>query len=157
MILVADNLQITRQTVADAIQHQKPERLQALVQAMEAAGADAIDLNTGPLGRDAARKMTFCVETVQAATDLPILIDTANPLAMKAGLEANRKVAVINGISLEPQKLEAILPLAVEYDVDMIGYLLDATVRCRRTRTTAWPSPWNFFSVVFLPVYGRIN
>ncbi len=125
MILVADNLQITRPTVADAIQHQNPDTLQALVQAMEAAGAEAIDLNTGPLGRDAARRMTFCVETVQAVTDLPLLIDTANPLAMQAGLEANRKVAVINGISLEPQKLEAILPLAVEYDVDIIGYLLD--------------------------------
>ena len=125
MILVADNLQITRPTVADAIQHQNPDVLQALVRAMEAAGAQAIDLNTGPLSRDAARQMTFCVETVQAVTDLPILIDTANPLAMKAGLEANRKIAVINGISLEPQKLEAILPLAVEYNVDIIGYLLD--------------------------------
>jgi 5-methyltetrahydrofolate corrinoid/iron sulfur protein methyltransferase len=53
------------------------------------------------------------------------LIDTANPVAMRAGLEANRKIAVINGISLEPQKLDEILPLAVQYDVDVIGYLLD--------------------------------
>jgi len=125
MFLVADNLQITRPTVADAINQQDPLTLQKMVRAMETAGAQAIDLNTGPLGRDAARQMTFCVETVQAATDLPILIDTANPLAMQAGLEANRKVAVINGISLEPHKLEAILPLAVTYDVDIIGYLLD--------------------------------
>jgi 5-methyltetrahydrofolate corrinoid/iron sulfur protein methyltransferase len=134
MILVADNWQITRPTVADAIRHQNPDTLQALVKAMEAAGAEAIDLNTGPLGRDAVRRMTFCVETVQAATDLPILIDTANPLAMKAGLAANRKVAVINGISLEPQKLEAILPLAVEYDVDIIGYLLDGRSQMPRNQ-----------------------
>ena len=46
-------------------------------------------------------------------------------MTMKAGLEANRKVAVINGISLEPHKLESILSLAVAYDVDIIGYLLD--------------------------------
>ena len=125
MILIADNLQITRPIVADAIRQQNPDTLQTLVRAMEAAGAEAIDLNTGPLGRDAARQMTFCVETVQAVTDLPLLIDTANPRAMKAGLEANRKVAVINGISLEPHKLESILSLAVAYDVDIIGYLLD--------------------------------
>lgn len=125
MILVADNLQITRHSVADAIRHQNPDTLQAIVRAMEAAGAEAIDLNTGPLNRNAAPQMRFCVETVQAATDLPLLIDTANPLAMQAGLEANRKVAVINGISLEPQKLASILPMAVAYDVDIIGYLLD--------------------------------
>lgn len=126
MFLVADNFQITRPTIAEAIHQQNPSPLQAQVRAMEAAGAQAIDLNTGPLGRDAARQITFCVETVQTATDLPILIDTANPLAMQAGLEANRKVAIINGMSLEPQKLEAILPLAVTYDVDIIGYLLDS-------------------------------
>ena len=126
MLLVADNFQITRPSIAEAIRRQDPSPLQSQVRAMEAAGAQAIDLNTGPLGREAARLMTFCVETVQAATDLPILIDTANPLAMEAGLEANRKIAIINGMSLESQKLDAILPLAVTYDVDIIGYLLDS-------------------------------
>jgi 5-methyltetrahydrofolate corrinoid/iron sulfur protein methyltransferase len=125
MKIIADNLQITRSDLADALFHRNPDPFQVLVQAMEAAGAEAIDLNTGPLGRNAAQEMAFCVDAVQSVSDLPILIDTANPVAMRAGLEANRKVAVINGISLEPQKLAEILPLAVQYDVDVIGYLLD--------------------------------
>jgi 5-methyltetrahydrofolate corrinoid/iron sulfur protein methyltransferase len=125
MKIIADNLQINRLNLTDALFHRNPDAFRVLVHEMEAAGAEAIDLNTGPLGRDAAREMAFCVEVVQSMCDLPILIDTANPLAMQAGLEANRKVAVINGISLEPQKLAEILPLAVQYDVDVIGYLLD--------------------------------
>ncbi len=129
MLLVADNLQITHPDMAEAIRHHRPEPIRSWVTRLEAAGAQAVDLNTGPLGRNAAEDMAFCVTAVQSATDLPVLIDTANPLAMRAGLEANRKTVVINGISLERQKLEAILPLAIEYDVDVIAYLLDERSR----------------------------
>jgi 5-methyltetrahydrofolate corrinoid/iron sulfur protein methyltransferase len=44
---------------------------------------------------------------------------------MAAGLEANRKTALINGFSLEPRKIEEILPLAVRYEAEIIGYLMD--------------------------------
>jgi 5-methyltetrahydrofolate corrinoid/iron sulfur protein methyltransferase len=125
MMLVADNLQLTRPDLAAALAAHDPAPFQAVVRQLEAAGAEALDLNTGPLGRHAARDMAFCITAVQAATDLPILIDTANPLAMKAGLEASRKTVVINGVSLEPRKLEAILPLAAEHGVDVVLYLLD--------------------------------
>ena len=125
MFLVADNLQITRRDMAEAIRRHQPDPIRSCVARLQAAGAQAIDLNTGPLGRNATEDMAFCVDAVQSATDLPVLIDTANPLAIKAGLEANRKTVLINGISLEPQKLAAILPLAVEYNVDVIAYLLD--------------------------------
>jgi 5-methyltetrahydrofolate corrinoid/iron sulfur protein methyltransferase len=129
MKLVADNLQITRPVMTTALQRHEPEPLQAMVMELEAAGAEAIDLNTGPLGRHADRDMAFCLEAVQAVTDLPILIDTANPRAMQAGLEASRKTVVVNGVSLEPRKLETILPLAVDHDVAVVGYLLDERSR----------------------------
>jgi 5-methyltetrahydrofolate corrinoid/iron sulfur protein methyltransferase len=43
---------------------------------------------------------------------------------MKAGLEANKKIAIINGFSLEPAKLEQMLPLAKRFGTQIIGYLL---------------------------------
>ena len=88
------------------------------------AGADALDINTGPLPRDPEDKMAFMVETVQSVSDLPMLIDTTNPRAMEAGLQANKNTSIINGFSLEPQKLKNILPLAKKYKSDIIGYLL---------------------------------
>jgi 5-methyltetrahydrofolate corrinoid/iron sulfur protein methyltransferase len=124
MIFVADNLTITDRRVENALAKMEPEYIQALVKKCEDAGADAIDVNVGPLGRHCDKIMDFVVRSVQETTDLPILLDTANPDAMKAGLLANRKTAVINGFSLEPKKLEKILPLAKTFDVDIIGYLL---------------------------------
>ena len=124
MILIADNLTITNRSMKQALDQMDPEPIQQLVRQCEAAGAGAIDLNPGPLGRDSGSRMAFLVETAQGVTGLPLFIDTAEPHAMEAGLRACRNRAVINGFSLEPAKREAILPLAKKYDADIIGYLL---------------------------------
>ncbi|MCF8091760.1 MAG: dihydropteroate synthase [Desulfotignum sp.] len=124
MKLIADNLRITRPEIRHALQQLDPEPVQALVKACEARGTWAIDVNTGPLGKFADIGMTFFMEAVQAVTDLPLLIDTANPDAMTAGVKAARNRIIINGFSLEPRKLEKILPLARKYDADIVGFLL---------------------------------
>ena len=124
MIIVADNLQVTSRRVAQAIEHRDAEAIRAMVTQCLKTGADAIDINPGPLTRDPEGKMTFLVQAVQSATDKPLLLDTTNPRALAAGLKVVRNPAVINGFSLEPVKLAEILPLAVAHDVDIIGYLL---------------------------------
>ncbi|MEZ4528171.1 MAG: dihydropteroate synthase [Desulfobacterales bacterium] len=124
MILVADNLQITHPKIEQAVREMNPEPVREMVRKCADAGADAIDINSGPLSRDPEKKMAFLVETVQEVTDLPVLLDTANPRALEAGLSVSRNPTVINGFSLEPAKLECILPLAKKYDTDIIGYLL---------------------------------
>jgi 5-methyltetrahydrofolate corrinoid/iron sulfur protein methyltransferase len=124
MILVADNLTVTNPTVARAIEERSPGPIQSLVFQCERAGADAIDINPGPLTKDPEDKMTFLVATVQSVTGLPLLLDTTNPKALEAGLRVSSNPVIINGFSLEPRKLEFILPLAKQYDADIIGYLL---------------------------------
>ncbi|MBA4367091.1 MAG: dihydropteroate synthase [Desulfobacterium sp.] len=124
MKLVADNLHIINPVIQKALETLDPRPIQEIVARCEKAGADAIDINTGPLFRNPEKTMTFMVETVQSVSNLPILIDTANPKAMEAGLQANKNSSIINGFSLEPQKLEKILPLAKKYKSDIIGYLL---------------------------------
>ena len=124
MILIADNLQVTQPAVESAITNLDPKPIQELVPACRKAGAQMIDINTGPLPRDGDKKMAFLVNTVQEVCDLPIVLDTANPAAIEAGLQAARNPVIINGFSLEPHKLEHILPLAKKYQADIIGYLL---------------------------------
>jgi len=81
-------------------------------------------VNTGPLGKYPEAGMRFFIEAVESVTNLPLLIDTSNHAAMEAGLKAAGNKAIINGFSLEPRKLEKILPLAKAYDADIVGFLL---------------------------------
>ncbi|MDL2330169.1 dihydropteroate synthase [Desulfosarcina sp. OttesenSCG-928-A07] len=126
MISVADNLRITIPAIARAVENKDPAPVQKLVAQCRDAGAHAIDINSGPLSRYPKDKMRFLVETVRAVTDLPLVLDTSNPDAMAAGLAYSGGTVIINGISLEPEKLSRILPLALSHDCDVIGYLLDA-------------------------------
>jgi len=126
MMLVADNLQILRPEVQKAAQNQDPAPIARLVRQMEEAGAEAVDINMGPCYRNPEQIATFLVRTAEAATQLSILIDTANPRAMEAAIRAASRPPILNGFSLEPRKLGKILPLAADHGLDIIGYLLDA-------------------------------
>jgi 5-methyltetrahydrofolate corrinoid/iron sulfur protein methyltransferase len=140
MILVSDNLQITHGAVDRAVREMDPAPIQDLVGRCVAAGAEAVDINSGPLARDPERKMAFLVEAVQSVTDLPVLLDTTNPKALEAGLQVSKSKTVINGFSLEPVKLERILPLARKYDVDIISTPTATSPAMNRSAST---SRWN--------------
>jgi len=124
-MLVADNLQILRLDIQEAAVRQDPTPIARLVRQMEKAGAEAVDLNAGPCQRNPEQEMTFLVRSAEAATRLPLFIDTANPRAMAAGVRAAGRPPILNGFSLEPRKLRKILPLAADYGLDIVGYLLD--------------------------------
>lgn len=124
MKLIADNLRITKPGIQNALKARDPKPVQDLVKLCAAKGTWAIDVNTGPLGKLPEEGMVFFIKAVESVTDLPLLIDTSNPTAMKAGLEVANNRAIINGFSLEPGKLEKMLPLAKEYDADIVGFLL---------------------------------
>ena len=133
MLIVADNLQITSNAIAGAIRAYHSPPIVELVQRCEAAGAEALDINTGPLTKAASERMQFCVETVQRVSRLPLLLDTVNATAIEAGLQVSRNRTIINGFSLEPRRVADILPLAKKYDAEVIGYLLNAQGRVPAT------------------------
>ena len=124
MRLIADNLRITQKAVEIAVAEKDPLPLQVMAKGCEMAGADGIDINSGPLYRDPEARMAFMVEAVQEVTPLPLILDTSNPKALKAGLHACKTPATLNGLSLEPSKLEHILPLAAAHQSDLVCYLL---------------------------------
>ncbi len=124
MDIVADNLTITNAIIADAVQRMDPTPIQNLVRRCQKAGAGMIDINSGPLSRKPEELMTFLVDSVRKVSNLPLLLDSSNAVALEAGLQACRGRAIINGFSLEPDKLALILPLARKFETGIIGYLL---------------------------------
>lgn len=125
MKLIADNLRITKPAIQDALNRMDPGPVREYALKCARKKPYAIDVNTGPLTKEPETGMRFFIEAVESVTDLPLVIDTANPVAMRAGLLAASNPTIINGYSLEPKKRDDILPLAKEFDCDIIGFLLD--------------------------------
>ena len=111
--------------------------IQEMAKAEAEAGVSWLDLNVGPARKAGDELMSWLVNAVQEATDLPLSLDTTNPIAIEAGLKISKRRALINSISLQPERLEKLLPLAKEHDAEMIGLLWgvegmprDANERC---------------------------
>ncbi len=137
MFLIGENINIMSETIGPALRVRNPKPIQELAKAEAKAGVDYIDLNIGPARKAGDELMTWVVNTVQEVTDLPLSLDTTNPAAMEAGLKAHQGKALINSISLQPERLEPELPLVKKYNADMIGLLWgtegmprDAAERC---------------------------
>ena len=124
MLIVADDLQSLKPGIDRAVSQRDPEPIRQMVGQCLRRGAEALDLNVGPLPRDAAATMRFWIETVRSETRVPLLLDTPNPVALEAGLQAVGHSGIVNGVSPEPEKLVHILPLARHFDVDLVGFLL---------------------------------
>jgi 5-methyltetrahydrofolate corrinoid/iron sulfur protein methyltransferase len=119
MKLIGENLNIVSKTYGPALKERNAGPLRELAIAQTKAGMDFIDINIGPARKEGDKFMEWVVKTVQEVTDLPLSLDTTNPLAMEAGLKAHRGKALLNSISLERMAEE--LPLAVKYDCDFVG------------------------------------
>lgn len=140
MILIAESINIMSKTLGPAMRERNPQPIQEMALAEAAAGADYLDINIGPARRNGDELMMWMVNTVQAVTSLPLSLDTTNPVAMEAGLKVCRSRALINSISLQPERLEKGLPLVKKYNAYMIGLLWgadgmprDANERCMHT------------------------
>jgi 5-methyltetrahydrofolate--homocysteine methyltransferase len=96
-------------------------------QAQADAGAQVLDVNVGAAGVDEVALLPEAIQIVQEAVDLPVCIDSANPDALAAGLAVCKGKALINSVNGEADKLEAVLPLIVEYGAVVIALCMDDT------------------------------
>jgi len=120
MIIIGENIHVIAKTVSTAIADRDAKVIQDLARAQTEAGADYIDLNVGPLRKNAEETMQWLVNTVQGATDLPLSLDTMNPIAMEAGLKVCRTRPLLNSASGKTDSKEQMLPLAKKYNCDVV-------------------------------------
>jgi cobalamin-dependent methionine synthase I len=120
MVIIGEDIHVIAQAVSTAIRERNAKVIQDLAKAQTGAGADYIDLNVGPMKKDTEATMQWLVSTVQEATDLPLSIDTLNPVAMEAGLKACKRKPLLNSASGKSLSKEQMLPLASKYHCDVV-------------------------------------
>jgi 5-methyltetrahydrofolate corrinoid/iron sulfur protein methyltransferase len=124
MKLIGENLNIMSKTYGKALKERDAKPLQKLAIQQAEAGMDWVDLNIGPAGKTGVELMSWLVPVVHEVVDLPLALDTSNIKAIEAGLKAHKKGRpLINSIMVRPERMDALLPLAAQYDADFVGLL----------------------------------
>ena len=90
-----------------------------------AAGANVLDINAGVTAVDPNESepplLAKMIRLVQSLVDIPLCIDSSVTGAIRAGLEACEGRPLVNSVTGEEEKLEAILPLVRQYHVGVVG------------------------------------
>ncbi len=126
MKIIGEKINGTRKSVAKAIAERNADYIKNLAIKQEEAGSSWLDVNAGTHPDREPDDLVWLIETIQSVVDIPLCLDSANPEALKHGIQAVGKTPMINSISGETSRLEKILPIVVEYGCEVIALALDA-------------------------------
>jgi 5-methyltetrahydrofolate--homocysteine methyltransferase len=121
MLIIAERINASRKYIAEAISSGNAAFIQSEAKAQAAAGAHYIDVNAGTFVGEEAERLRWVIQVVQEVTDLPLCIDSPDPEVIGAALPLVKKPPLINSITLEPSRLEGILPLVARHRTKVIA------------------------------------
>ncbi len=122
---IAESINIMGTRSGTAMKAREKGPIQEMAQEETAAGAAWLDLNVGPARKDGTELLPWVVQTIEEVTTLPLCLDTTNTAAMAAGFGAikNKKGAIMNSISAQPERMEKLIPVAAEAGCNVITLL----------------------------------
>src|SRR6202050_218825 len=96
-------------------------RIEIDVAQQVAGGAMMLDVNMGAPLADETELMVAAVKLIQSVCDLPLCLDSSIIEVLEAGLTAYQGKALVNSVTAEDERLDAILPLVKKYGAAVIG------------------------------------
>ena len=120
--LIGERLNPTgRKIFAEQLRRGHLSRIAVDVAQQVAGGATMLDVNMGVPLADEAELLAKAVTMVQELTDLPLCIDSSVIEALEAGLGAYRGKALVNSITGERERMDAILPIVKRHGAAVIA------------------------------------
>jgi 5-methyltetrahydrofolate--homocysteine methyltransferase len=96
-------------------------RLEIDVADQIAGGAMVLDINMGAPLADETELMVAAVQLVQRTCDLPLCLDSSIVEVLAAGLGCYQGKALVNSVTAEDERLDAILPLVKRHGAAIIA------------------------------------
>ncbi|MDZ7759684.1 MAG: methyltetrahydrofolate cobalamin methyltransferase [Desulfovermiculus sp.] len=121
MIIVGELINSSRKAISQAIQDQDVQAIQKVAKDQHDAGADYIDVNAGTFVGQESEYVNWLVEKVQEVVDGPCCIDSPDPEAIEKALAVHKGTPLINSISLEKERFQALLPIVTGHECKVVA------------------------------------
>ncbi|HUC26607.1 MAG TPA: dihydropteroate synthase [Streptosporangiaceae bacterium] len=110
-----------RKLFQDQLRQGDLARVEIDVAEQVAGGAMVLDVNMGAPLCDEAELMTRAIGLIQSRCDLPLCLDSSIIEVLEAGLAGYQGKALVNSVTAEDDRLEAILPLVKRHGAAVIA------------------------------------
>jgi 5-methyltetrahydrofolate--homocysteine methyltransferase len=126
VVIIGESINPTRRKkLVSTLSEHDFEYVRELAETQIKAGADVLDVNVGYPGVKDVELLPATVTALQEKFDVPLCLDSPNPLAIEAALKVARGKCLINSVNGEEKSLNAVLPIAREYGAAVIGLVMD--------------------------------
>ncbi|MCK5656999.1 MAG: dihydropteroate synthase, partial [Deltaproteobacteria bacterium] len=127
MLVVGEKINTSRKSIADAVKERDAEFIGEVAREQAEAGAHYIDVNAGTFLDKEVGYLCWLVEVVQNAVDLPLCLDSPNPQALAEAIKHHKGEPMINSISLEKERYEALLPVVTDRPCRVVALCMAET------------------------------
>ena len=121
MEIVGELINASRKKIGEAIKSVDADYIQETAKQQRDSGADYIDVNAGTFVGKEKEYMKWLIETVQQVVDAPCCIDSPDPDVVETALDLHKGVPMINSISLESERYEALMPIVTSRDCKVVA------------------------------------
>lgn len=127
-VMIGERINPTgRKLLAEEMKNDDFSRVEADAIAQVEAGAHMLDVNAGIPLADEPALLAKAIKTVQAATDVPLSIDSSIIEALESGLSVYEGKPLINSVTGEEEVLERVLPLVAASEAAVVAISNDET------------------------------
>ena len=125
MVIIGELINGMYKDVSRAVANREADIIQHLALEQVKEGASMLDVNVGPYSKDPVRDMRWLVETIQAAVEVPLSLDSTKADVIEEGLKLARKRAIINSTSADADRMDIFFGLAKRYNAQIIGLTMN--------------------------------
>jgi cobalamin-dependent methionine synthase I len=115
MLLIGNQIRLTRALLAAAVRQQRDTLFQTLARQQVEAGANYLLVDMGPQRKGAAGELAWLVDTIHSAISVPLALRSDDPEALEAGLKAARDIVLIDATLPAVTDLSPYIALAQRY------------------------------------------
>jgi len=127
MIIVGEKINTSRRSIAAAVEKRDAAYITKIAREQAEVGAHYIDVNAGTFLEQEVECLCWLVETVQSEVGLPLCLDSPNPRALSEAMKRHEGEPMVNSISLEPERFQALLPVVTSQPCHVVALCMAET------------------------------
>ena len=124
--MIGDRINPTaRKKLAQGLRDGNLDMIEKEAEMQAEAGAHILDVNVGLPDIDEVQMLKEAICELQAIINLPLQIDTSDPVAMEVALRRYNGKAMVNSVSGKQESMDAVFPLVKKYGGLIVALTLD--------------------------------
>jgi len=123
--VIGERINTSRKKVQEAVASKDAQYIIEDVQKQQEAGATYIDVNAGARIGHETQDMQWLLNTIQPIATVPLTLDSPDPAVLEMAFQMVEKTPMINSISLEKERFDAMIPFLDGKDCKVIALCMD--------------------------------